>query len=110
MMDGIALKPARNAGLFPSVQIVRQLRAAGLMVLGSGLTDPDLSLAAATQLYAWAGITHPCALNGPQFLADSLAGQTLAPLADQLAVPSAPGLGLTLDARAEACLETVARR
>ena len=109
LMDGMALKPARNAGLRPSVQIVNQLRAQGLMVLGSGLTDPDFSLAAAAQLYAWAGITHPCALNGPQFLADSLVGTALAPRQDVLAVPTAPGLGLTPDARAASCLEIVAR-
>lgn len=110
MMDGIAMKPARNAGLWPSVQIVNQLHARGLMVLGSGLTDPDLSLAAAAQLFAWAGLDRPCALNGPQFLADRLSGSTLAPAADQLTVPTAPGLGLELDPRAAASLELVARR
>jgi L-alanine-DL-glutamate epimerase-like enolase superfamily enzyme len=109
MLDGIALKPARNAGLWPSVQIVNQLRARGLLVLGSGLTDPDLSLAAAMQLFAWGGITRPCALNGPQFLADRLSGDTLVPAGDTLTVPTAPGLGLTLDPRAAAGLETVAR-
>jgi L-alanine-DL-glutamate epimerase-like enolase superfamily enzyme len=109
LMDGMALKPARNAGLRPSVQIVNQLRAHGLMVLGSGLTDPDFSLAAAAQLYAWAGITHPCALNGPQFLADSLVGTALAPQQDVLTVPTAPGLGLTPDPRAAQCLEVVAK-
>ncbi|MBS0633119.1 MAG: hypothetical protein JSS11_14510 [Verrucomicrobia bacterium] len=109
LMDGMALKPARNAGLWPSVQIVNQLRERGLMILGSGLTDPDLSLAAAMQLYAWAGLTKPCALNGPQFLADSLADSPLAPTADRLALPKTPGLGLTLDMRAAACLKLAAR-
>jgi len=108
LMDGIALKPARNAGLRPSVQIVNQIRAHGLVALGSGLTDPDFSLAAAAQLYAWAGITQPCALNGPQFLADSLTGTALAPQDDILVVPTAPGLGLTPDARAARCLELAA--
>jgi L-alanine-DL-glutamate epimerase-like enolase superfamily enzyme len=109
MLDGIAMKPARNAGLFPSVQIVNQLRERGLMVLGSGLTDPDLSLAAAAQLFAWGGIERPCALNGPQFLADRLSGDTLVPKADMLRLPITPGLGLTMDPRAEQCLETVAQ-
>jgi L-alanine-DL-glutamate epimerase-like enolase superfamily enzyme len=108
LMDGMALKPARNAGLWPSVQIVNELRTHGLMVLGSGLTDPDFSLAAAAQLYAWAGLTHPCALNGPQFLADSLVGTCLTPKNDVLTVPNAPGLGLTPDDRAARCLERVA--
>ena len=109
LMDGMALKPARNAGLWPSVQIVNELRAHGLLILGSGLTDPDFSLAAAAQLYAWAGLTHPCALNGPQFLADSLVSHTFAPKNDVLAVPTGPGLGLTPDDRAAQCLETVAK-
>jgi L-alanine-DL-glutamate epimerase-like enolase superfamily enzyme len=108
LMDGMALKPARNAGLYPSVQIVKLLRARGLMVLGSGLTDPDFSLAATTQLYAWAGLEKPCALNGPQFLADSLVGTALTPKHDELTVPTAPGLGLTPDDRAARCLEPVA--
>jgi len=108
MMDGIAMKPARNAGLWPSVQIVNQLRARGLMVLGSGLTDPDFSLAGALQLFAWSGITQPCALNGPQFLADSLLGSALAPQADVMTLPTAPGLGLSPDDRANDCLRSVA--
>lgn len=109
MMDGIAMKPARNAGLWPSVQIVNQLRAHGLTVLGSGLTDPDFSLAGAAQLFAWSGITRPCALNGPQFLGDSLLGDALAPKADVLALPTLPGLGVQPDQRAAACLRPVAR-
>ncbi len=109
MMDGIAMKPARNAGLWPSVQIVNQLRARGLTVLGSGLSDPDFSLAGAAHLFAWSGIVRPCALNGPQFLGDSLLGGVLAPMADQLALPTAPGLGAVPDARAAACMRTVAK-
>lgn len=109
MLDGIAMKPARNAGLWPSVQIVNQLRARGLMVLGSGLTDPDFSLLGAAHLFAWSGLARPCALNGPQFLADSLFGQTLAPSGDELTLPTTPGLGLRPDARAAATLRTVAQ-
>jgi L-alanine-DL-glutamate epimerase-like enolase superfamily enzyme len=109
MLDGIAMKPARNAGLYPSVQIVNQLRDRGLMVLGSGLTDPDFSLLGASHLFAWSGINRPCALNGPQFLADSLFGESLTPRHDQLTLPTAPGLGFDPDPRAAACLRVVAR-
>src|SRR5690606_33779879 len=97
MMDGIAMKPARNAGLYPSVAIISLLQERGLWVLGSGLTDPDLSLAASLHLYAWAGITHPCALNGPQFLAESLSLNPLIPQDGVLEAPDGPGLGLKLD-------------
>ncbi len=100
MMDGIAMKPARNAGLWPSKTIVETLKELGLMVLGSGLTDPDLSLAAAVQLYGWADVSYPCAVNGPQFLAESLLtpATRLIPEGGELAVPSGPGLGVVLDA------------
>jgi L-alanine-DL-glutamate epimerase-like enolase superfamily enzyme len=104
MLDGVAMKPARNAGLWPSKRIIESLQERDLMVLGSGLTDPDLALAAAVQLYAWVGLTHPCALNGPQFLAESLAESPLGLEGDQLQAPSLPGLGMTLDERAEAVL------
>lgn len=108
MLDGIAMKPARNAGIWPSWQIMRHLQDQGLQILGSGLTDPDLSLAAAVHLFAWAGISRPCALNGPQFLAEGLSGPTLQPQNDQLTVPTAPGLGLTLPSNIETQLRIVA--
>src|SRR5690606_8047207 len=98
MMVGIAMKPARNAGLYPSVAIISLLQERGLWVLGSGLTDPDLSLAVSLQLSAWSGITYPCDLTGPQFLAGSL---RLDPLISQdgvLEAPDAPWLRLKLDA------------
>ncbi|MBI2195063.1 MAG: mandelate racemase [Planctomycetes bacterium] len=104
MMDGVAMKPARNAGLEPSRRIVQLLLDQGLLVLGSGLTDPDLSLAAAAHLFAWAGIRRPCALNGPQFLAGSLAEKALKPERDVLLVPRSPGLGVNPGPLAEAAL------
>lgn len=69
------------------------------MVLGSGLTDPDLSLMGAVHLYAWAGIEHPCALNGPQFLAATLAAEASKMQIDGgvLRVPHGPGLGMEID-------------
>ncbi|ADI14953.1 mandelate racemase/muconate lactonizing enzyme family protein [Truepera radiovictrix] len=107
MLDGVALKPARNAGLWPSKGIVEALWQCGLMVLGSGLTDPDFALAAAVQLYSWAGIAYPCALNGPQFLADSL-GDAFAQQGDQLLLPTEPGLGFVVYEPVAELLETVA--
>lgn len=108
MMDGIALKPARNAGLWYSRQIVRLLKENGLMVLGSGLTDPDLALAAAIHLYSWADIRLPCALNAPQFLEDWLTGDALQPQQGQIHVPQSPGLGVAIDPAVESRLEVIA--
>lgn len=97
MMDGIALKPARNAGIFPSWKIVQRLQDEGMMILGSGLTDPDLALAAALHVYGCAGIDRPLALNGRQLLDGWLTGDSLSLSGERLTVPTEPGLGVPID-------------
>ncbi len=101
MMDGIAMKVARSGGLFPAWQTCRKLEAHGLVLFASGLTDPDLSLAASAHLFAAAGLTRPAALNGPQYLAGRGATDArLRPDKNRLGVPSGPGLGIDIDERA----------
>jgi len=68
MFDGIAMKVARCGGLWNASRIVTLLRENNLLMLASGLTDPDLSLAASVHLFAWAGLNTPAALNGPQYI------------------------------------------
>ncbi|HEY8549481.1 MAG TPA: enolase C-terminal domain-like protein [Vicinamibacterales bacterium] len=97
MLAGVAMKPARCGGLLPARQQIEILEAAGLQWLGSGLTDPDVSLAATLALYSAYGQKRPCALNGPQFLAHSVVQQPFAPRDGQLAPPRGPGLGVTVD-------------
>jgi muconate cycloisomerase len=67
------------------------------MFLGSGLTDPGISLAATLQLYAAFGYERPAALNGPQFMDTSVLAQPLEPANGKLTVPSGPGLGIEVD-------------
>ena len=98
MMDGIAMKVARCGGLWPASKIVELLRKNELTMFGSGLTDPELSLAASLHLFAWAGLELPAALNGPQYLAGFAAER------DRMRVPQGPGLGVKMDARAERVL------
>jgi len=71
LLDGVAMKPARTAGLFDARRQVEYLERNQLMFLGSGLTDPDVSLAASLALFGGYGLKYPAALNGPQFLAGS---------------------------------------
>ena len=59
MFDGIAMKVARCGGLWNASRIVALLRENNLLVFGSGLTDPDLSLAATAHLFAWAKLDAP---------------------------------------------------
>lgn len=98
LLDGVAMKPARCGGLTEARRQVEMLLDRGLMFLGSGLTDPDLSLAASLLLYGAYDLKYPAALNGPQFLAASLLSEPLLVEDGQMVVPTGPGLGVTVDA------------
>jgi L-alanine-DL-glutamate epimerase-like enolase superfamily enzyme len=110
MLSGIAMKVARCGGLWNASRIVSLLRDNGLLVFASGLTDPDLSLAASVHLFAWAGLDLPAALNGPQYIAGrGTTDPAFRADGDVIRVPTAPGLGLTLDDRAANALSIAAR-
>ena len=109
MFDGIAMKVARCGGLWNASRIVALLRENNLLVFGSGLTDPDLSLAATAHLFAWAKLDVPTALNGPQYIAGrGTTDPAFRANGDMIPVPIAPGLGITIDARAEKSLSIAA--
>ena len=97
MLDGVAMKPSRCGGLRSARAQIELLQDAGLMWLGSGLTDPDVSLAATLALYGAYGLERPAALNGPQFLCADLLCQPHEVRDGTLAVPDGPGLGVEVD-------------
>lgn len=97
LLDGVAMKPARTGGLWDARRQVELLHKHKLMFLGSGLTDPDVALAAALQLYAAYGLKYPAALNGPQFLEGSFLRQPIAVKDGAAEVPQGPGLGVEVD-------------
>lgn len=97
LLDGVAMKHARCGGLTEARRLVELVRNAGLMFLGSGLTDPDVSLAAALALYGAYDLAYPAALNGPQFLEASVLKRPFEVVDGQLAVPTGPGLGVEVD-------------
>jgi muconate cycloisomerase len=97
MLDGVAMKPARSGGLLTGRRQIEIVNDAGLMWLGSGLTDPDVSLAATLALFSAYGQSKPCALNGPQFLAHSIVDSPFAPKDGRLAPPTGPGLGVVVN-------------
>lgn len=70
MFNGIAMKVARCGGLWHASRIAKLLRDEGLLLFASGLTDPELSMAASAHFFAAAGLDLPAALNGPQYIAD----------------------------------------
>lgn len=99
LLDGVAMKPARCGGLTEARRQIELLRDAGLWVLGSGLCDPDLSLAASLLLYGAYDLDRPAALNGPQFLETTLLRVPFVVHEGQIEVPRGPGLGVELDDR-----------
>jgi L-alanine-DL-glutamate epimerase-like enolase superfamily enzyme len=97
LLDGVAMKPARTAGLFDARRQVEYLERNQLMFLGSGITDPDVSLAAALALFGAYGLKYPAALNGPQFLAGSFLKRPFQVEGGALPVPTGAGLGVEVD-------------
>ena len=97
LLDGVAMKPARTAGLWDARRQVEILLDAGLMFLGSGLTDPDVALAASLELFGAYHLKFPAALNGPQFLTASYLRQPLLAKNGELEVPAGAGLGVEVD-------------
>lgn len=97
VLDGVAMKVPRCGGLRPARRQIEMLEDAGLMFLGSGLTDPSISLAATIGLYGAFQYDRPAALNGPQFITESVLEEPLRPVDGALEVPTGPGLGIVVD-------------
>lgn len=110
MMDGIAMKVARCGGLWHASRIVALLETYGLKLFASGLTDAELSMAASAHLFAWAGLATPAALNGPQYLAGrGTEDEGFRAEGDIMRVPSGPGLGVAVGARARQAMTMAAQ-
>jgi L-alanine-DL-glutamate epimerase-like enolase superfamily enzyme len=97
MCDGVAMKPARCGGITEARRQIEFLLDRGLMFLGSGLTDPDIALAASLLLYGAYDLKYPAALNGPQFLTDTFLKEPFVPVDGSLPVPTGVGLGVEVD-------------
>ncbi|TWT83541.1 Chloromuconate cycloisomerase [Planctomycetes bacterium CA13] len=107
MLDGVAMKPARCGGLTSNRQQIELCERHDLMWVGSGLCDPDVSLAASLTLYDAYGLKQAAALNGPQFLDTSLLTEPIQIENGVAHVPNGPGLGVSVD---EAKLADLAER
>jgi L-alanine-DL-glutamate epimerase-like enolase superfamily enzyme len=97
LLDGVAVKIARSGGLAEAGRIIDVLERHGLLFYASGLTDPDLSLAASLAIFAARGLAVPAALNGPQYLNTSILRQPIPVAAGAAMVPRGPGLGVEVD-------------
>lgn len=72
LVDYLVVKVTRSGGLWPSLQQMAVAASAGLPFLVSGLTDGFLTKLAVCQLAAAFGHHGPAALNGSQFIDESL--------------------------------------
>ncbi len=97
LLDGVAMKPARTAGLWDARRQIEIVQDAGLLFLGSGLTDPDIALAAAIHLYGAYNLKFPAALNGPQFLTGSFLEKPMVVSGGDIEIPRGPGFGVQID-------------
>jgi L-alanine-DL-glutamate epimerase-like enolase superfamily enzyme len=97
MIDGLTVKVSRAGGLVSAKRQIELALDAGLFWLGSGLTDPDIAMAASLALFAAFGLDKPAALNGPQFLQADVLAQPLPITGDLAEVPAGPGLGIQVD-------------
>jgi len=107
LVDYFVLKVTRSGGIWPSLDQLAVMRAAGLPFIVSGLTDGLLTKVAAGQLAAAFGTAGPLALNGSQFVDDT----ALFPQKEEfehggtLFLPDTPGIGVAPD---EAALQKFA--
>lgn len=97
LLDGAAIKVPRVGGVTEARQQIEYLQQHGLLFLASGLTDPDLALAAAVPLLASHGLQNPAALNGPQYLNASVLRERWVPRDGWLEVRPGWGLGIEVD-------------
>ncbi len=97
MVDGLTIKVSRAGGLLSARRQIELALDAGLFWLGSGLTDPDLSLAASLALFAAYGLDKPAALNGPQYLQETVLKPPLEIVDGVAEIPRGPGLGVEVE-------------
>jgi muconate cycloisomerase len=67
------------------------------LFVASGLTDPDVALAACLHLFSGYNLPHPAALNAPQLLRGSVLRSPLRIEGDQAYPPVGPGLGVEVE-------------
>ncbi|MEV5719110.1 enolase C-terminal domain-like protein [Amycolatopsis mediterranei] len=100
-LDAVAVaiaKVQRSGGLTLSRRLCVLAEDSGVRLMGSGLTDSDVGLAASLHLFAAHGIDTPVDLNGRQFIDSVYTTGTTVAISDGVAqVPTGPGLGVEVD-------------
>ncbi|MEU6643885.1 enolase C-terminal domain-like protein [Saccharomonospora sp. NPDC046836] len=95
-VDVAIAKVQRSGGLTLSLRLCSLAEDCGVRLMGSGLTDSDLGLAASLHLFAAFGIDTPVDLNGRQFV-DSVYASGVQVTGGIAEVPTGAGLGVEVD-------------
>ncbi|NDU77179.1 mandelate racemase [Actinomadura sp. DSM 109109] len=98
-VDVAIAKVQRTGGLTLSRRLCSLAEDCGVALMGSGLTDSDIGLAASLHLFSAFGVGTPVDLNGRQFIESPYAGPTVEIRDGTARVPDAPGLGVEVDER-----------
>lgn len=97
-IDIAVAKVQRCGGLTLALRQCQLAEDCGVPIMGSGLTESDIGLAASLHLFAAFGVDTPVDLNGRQFLTSPYASPPAMAVVDGLvAVPQGPGLGIGID-------------
>ncbi|EHR60196.1 mandelate racemase/muconate lactonizing enzyme family protein [Saccharomonospora cyanea] len=95
-VDVAIAKVQRSGGLTLSRRLCSLAQDCGVRLMGSGLTDSDVGLAASLHLFGAFGIDTPVDLNGRQFV-DSVYADGVRVDGGVAQVPTGPGLGVDVD-------------
>ncbi len=96
-LNMLVVKVSKMAGLTGARECMERALNAGIGLLGSGLTETRLGLAASAHLYGALGVKYPVDLNGPQFLADDPVESGVSIERAVVRLSSSPGIGVGID-------------
>ena len=96
-LNMLVIKVSKMAGLSGARECIERALDAGIELLGSGLTETRLGLAASSHLYSAFGFKYPVDLNGPQFLADDPVKSGVSVVDAAVRLADSPGIGIEVD-------------
>ena len=96
-LNMLVIKVSKMAGLSGARKCIERALDAGIELLGSGLTETRLGLAASAHLYSAFRFKYPVDLNGPQFLADDPVESGVAIERGTVKLSDSPGIGIAVD-------------
>lgn len=95
--DAIVIKATKMGGISQAKRCGEIAQAAGLDLLGGGLTESSLCLYASAHLFHALGITTPVDLNGPLFLEDDPSKVKAVVKDGKVVLPDGYGIGWEVD-------------